>query len=107
MTARSVAHAASVACVSERSLRRWLVKPEFKAALAAAESEVLDAATRRLSGAAHQAIDTLIELLTGAESDSVKERAADSCLAHMWKLKELQDFETRLAALEEAQRKKE
>lgn len=99
---RTVTDAATLAGVSERTLFRWLADSTFRAALATAEGELLDAAQRRLLALQGKAIDVLDVLLT-PETDiphGVQLRAAQAVLDSLLKLRELRDLEERLAALE-------
>ena len=105
LTAKSVSAAALAAHVGERTLFRWLTEPAFRAALTAAESNLIDAATRRLLQLQGAALDTL-EALLGDGSDAsagVRLRAAQVALEHLLRLRELRDIEQRLTALEAQQ----
>jgi len=99
---KSVGEAASSIGVGERTLFRWLTEPAFKLALSAAESDLLDAATRRLLTLQADAIGTFESLLAedSAASDAVRLRAASAVLDYLLKLRELRDIEQRLTALE-------
>lgn len=101
---KSVGEAASSIGVGERTLFRWLTEPAFKLALSAAESDLLDAATRRLLTLQDDAIGAFESLLAedSAASDTVRLRAASAVLDHLLKLRELRDIEQRLTALEQA-----
>ena len=104
LTTKSMSEAASSAGVGERTLYRWLAEDEaFRAGLARAESELLDTATRRLLALQGQAIETLEHLLSSAESESVRLRAAQVAIETSLKLRELRDIDQRLTALEQAQ----
>ena len=105
LSAKSVSAAGPVAHVSERPLFRWLSEPAFRAALTAAESNLIDAATRRLLQLQGAALDTL-ETLLGDDTDAsagVRLRAAQVALEHLLRLREMRDIEQRLTALEAQQ----
>lgn len=99
---KTVTEAAALAGVGERTLFRWLADSDFRAALATAEGELLDAAQRRLLALQGKAIDTLDALLAPESevSHAVQLRAAQVVLDSLLKLRELRDLEERLAALE-------
>jgi len=104
LASKSVSEAAASARVGERTLYRWLAEDEaFRAGLSRAESELLDTATRRLLSLQGQAIEALEYLLTRAESESVRLRAAQVAIETSLKLREMRDIEQRLQALEQAQ----
>ena len=99
LTCKTLQEAATTAQIAERTLYRWMQDADFRAALFAAEGELIDGATRRLLRLQDSAIDVLDDLLT-ATGDAVKLRAAQTVLDHLLRLRELRDIETRLAALE-------
>jgi hypothetical protein len=101
LSSKTVLGAAELAGVSARTLTRWLADDGFKAALTEAESEAIDAATRRLIGLQGAAIDTLQETLSDRKAlPGIRLRAAQSILDYGLKLRELRNIESRLAALE-------
>ena len=103
LSAKTIGEAAKVADCGERTLYTWLADPEFRAELATAEGQVIDAATRRLISLQEQAVDTLQTIMAGKKQrPALKLRAAEIVLGHMLKLRELRNIETRLAALEAA-----
>jgi len=104
LTSKSVAEAAASAKVGERTLYRWLAEDRaFRAALLAAEGDLLATTTRRLLGLQGQALEALEYLLTRGESEGVRLRAAQVALELSLKLRELTCIEQRLQALEQAQ----
>ncbi len=103
LTARSVGAAATAAGVNERTLYRWQTEPAFKAALAAAEGELLDAATRRLLGLQDAAIATFDGILKSTTaSQALRLKAAQLVIDCTLRLREQRDVEHRLQALEAA-----
>ena len=101
LTARNTAEAARAAGLGRRTLCTWLEQPRFVAALTAAESAAIDAATRQLVGLADLAIETLRTVLENPDAtDGVRLRAAAHVLDHLLKLRELCTLERRIAALE-------
>ncbi|MFM8320970.1 MAG: transposase family protein [Chloroflexota bacterium] len=103
LQARNVSDAARMAGVGERTLYRWMGDPLFRAALASAEGDAIDQATRRLVGLQDGAIDLLQAMLEDpTAAAAVRLRAAQSVLDYLLKLRELRDVEARLAALEKA-----
>ena len=98
---RSVTEAAKDLGVSAKTLSRWLADSSFQADLRAAEAEAVTFASRRLVSLAAGAIDTLDYLRVNATSDSVKRQAACDLLSYLIRLKELNDFESRLLRLEQ------
>jgi HEAT repeat protein len=86
--------------VGEVTLWRWLKLPEFIAAYREARRESMEKATAQLQSSGWAASTTLIKLL-GANSESVRLRAATAILDQANKGLEMLDHEERLAALEE------
>ena len=104
LSSKSVAEAAASAKVAKRTLFRWMAEDQaFRAALSQAEGEMLDAATRRLLNLQGESIDTLEYLISQAQTESVRLRAAQVVIETSLKLRELRDIEQRLTALEQAQ----
>ncbi len=62
LTEKDTKSAAAKAGISVESLYRWLKDADFKAALDAAETEVIAQVIRRLAGNAGDALDTLIAI---------------------------------------------
>jgi hypothetical protein len=102
LSERTARDAAKVAGCSERTLYTWLGNPVFRAALKAAEAEVLEAVTRRLSAGQVLALDTLEKLIQSARHESTKLTACVSWLNMFMKYHEAQDVENRLTELEKA-----
>ena len=101
-TPRGVAGAAEAAGVSETQLHRWLRQPAFRTALAEAQEEALQSATRQLTGLAGHAISVMVAIMADkTNSAGVRLRAATSALELLLRLKETVDFERRIAALEQ------
>ena len=100
LSTKSVSEAAQQAAVPERTLWRWLGDPQFRAHLAGAEADLLDAATRSLLQMQGNALETVQTIMQGSESDAVRLRAAQTVLDHLLKLRELRNVEQRLTALE-------
>lgn len=100
LTERSLPDAARLANVGERTLYRWLEQPGYQKALRSAETEVIDAASRRLLIGQGKALDTLSKLMTSAESESVRRQAARDWIDLWLKIREFASFENRLAELE-------
>lgn len=101
LASRSIADAAQAVDVTDRTLYRWMQIPEFKAALASAEGELIDGATRRLLQLQDAAITTVALVMADEKySPTVRLRAAGIVLDHLLKLRELRNVEQRLAALE-------
>lgn len=103
LSQKSVRAAAESARVGERTLYRWLKDAGFRAALAAAEGDAIDQATRRLIAMTGKAADELQAILTDLDSTpAVRLRAIELIFANALKLRELRNVEERLAALEKA-----
>jgi transposase-like protein len=86
--------------VNEATLRRWLRQADFTAAYREARRQVVEKATAQLQQSSWAASTSLLKLL-GANSESVRLRAAVAILEQANKGLELLDFEERIAALEQ------
>lgn len=103
LSTRNVATAAKQAKVGLRTLHRWIGEDAaFKAALAAAEGELIGPATRRLLAYQEAAISVIATIMADrGNSAGVRLRAATAVVDYMLKLRELRNVEERLTALEE------
>ena len=103
LSCKTVDAAAVAVGVHIRTLFRWLAEPAFRAALSAAEGDMLDVATRRLLQLQESAIEAFESALSDSEAGhGVKLKAAQSVLDYLLKLRELRNIEHRLSALEQA-----
>lgn len=103
LSTKSVSEAAKQAKVGGRTLWRWLSDPVFRVHLAAAEADMLDAATRQLLQMQEGALATVQAIMQDAEAGAgVRLRAAQAVLDYLLKLRELRNVEQRLTALEMA-----
>ena len=98
---KSLGEAAVSMGMTTKTLQRWLKEVSFASDLAAAESELISFASRRLVTLASLAISTLEELMTSGQSDSVRRQSACDVLSYLIKLRELNDFGSRLEILEQ------
>ena len=97
---KSIIDAAQACMLSEKTLRRYLAEPSFRAGLIQAEGELLDLATRRLLSLSGMAITTLNDVMVNTDSPALRLRAAQAILDYLIKLRELRDVEKRLFDLE-------
>ena len=93
--------AATAAGVTDRTVRRWLVLPEFTSAIKDAESEQLRGLHRRLTGMAWEALDVLqAEMKNSEGTPGTRTRAALGALQYMKELRELASMQEQLDAIE-------
>ena len=103
LTQRNIEEAARTAKVGVRTLLRWLKLPEFDAAYRKARRDAFGQATARLQQGTSAAATTLLKVMIDANTPaSVKVRAAEAILNHSAKALEIEDIESRVAALERA-----
>ena len=100
----TVTAAADKVGVSEVTVYRWLKLPHFLAAYRETRRQAVEKGLAQIQQASWAASTTLIRLL-GADSDSVRLRAAQTILDQANKGVELVDFDQRLAALEQKSEK--
>jgi len=86
--------------MSAPTARRRLRLQGFTAYVQCLQNETLTATLAALVSANVGAVATLVELASGAESEAVRARCADSILAWSLKLREALSVEARLTALE-------
>lgn len=93
--------AAKQSGVSAKQIFDWLSQAPFRQELENRKNEVINQAVDRLKLTASKAVDTLIDLLDNAKSDSIKHRVAVDMLNMTLKFMEFRDVEQRLRKLEE------
>ena len=103
LTRPNIEDAARVVGVSEKTLRRWLQEPQFKARYLQARRDSVRQATARMQQATGAAGTTILKLMTDANAPpAVRLRAAQCVYDIAIKGVELEDIEGRVAALEAA-----
>src|SRR5437867_3562302 len=95
----TIAKAAVVAGIGEKTLRRWLAEPDFHAAYRVAREQVVTTAVGRLQGLLAKAAETLDRTMT-CGTPAVEARAAVAVIAQAFRGAELLDVAERVAALE-------
>jgi len=99
--ARSVAEAAELVGVCERTGRRWAELPAVRDALQVAESEAMDAAVRRAVAGMSAAVDVLLEIARNPRSPvGARVSAARALLDAAPRLWEARELDARVAVLE-------
>jgi hypothetical protein len=94
--------AAEASGISRSTIARYLSMPAFRAEMARAEGELIDAAAGILLEGLSAALATLNDIRRNGKKDSDRRQAAEAWIELALRLVELRNFEMRLAALEEA-----
>ena len=97
----TVENAARAAGVSPRTAHRRLADGAFRRRLQAARADMVQRTAGVLTAAALEAVKTLVEMMKPPVPCAVRLGAARATLEVGIKLREVADFEQRLAALEE------
>lgn len=97
----TVAEAAALAKVSERTARRRLALPEFRRRVSEVRGEALERATSLCMGGMSEGVQAMRALL-GADSEQVRLGAARSLVQLGLALRQAAEIEARLLALEAA-----
>ena len=93
--------AARAGAVAVRTVYRRMDDPVYRTEIARQRQAAIDQALGRLSSASSAAVDTLVELAAGAESETVRLKAADRAIAHVIALHDHVAVLDRLDELEE------
>ena len=103
LKARSVEEAARTADIPPRTLYRWLNEPAFEAAYRKAKRVAFGQSSARLQQGSGAATSTMLKImLDPTVAPSVRLRAADCVFDHAKNAIEMEEFEARLAVLEQA-----
>jgi AraC-like DNA-binding protein len=100
----SIADTARTVGCSRRTVQRRLESPSFTAMVSELRRAATGAAAGRLAVATEDAVTCLVRLLH-AESEAVRLGASRAILEHAIRFRESEEFERRLAALEELTKK--
>jgi transposase len=100
LACQTIAEAAEMAGVSDRTIYRWIEMPEFRGALRTAAHETIGETVRRLAAGRDEALNTLYRLMTGAERESDQRLAAATWLQVDRDTQRLEEIEQRLTVLE-------
>jgi DNA-binding transcriptional MerR regulator len=101
LTLPTLAEAAQVCGVSEKTLRRWQQQPAFKACYSEARARVLEVAINELRQLARDAVRTLGTVAKDAESPAgARVTASRAILETVLRAVELEDIGARLDELE-------
>lgn len=110
LTEPSLLDAAQRAGIGERTLRRWLHAPEYQAfqvAYRSAKRSVVEQAITQVQQATGKAVTTLLAVMDDPRSAaSAKVSAAKAVLEQAIRAVEIDDLETRIAALEAQNRER-
>lgn len=102
VTEPDVRKAAKIAKVSEATIYRWLNEPGFSARYKELRKRAFDKVLQRLQATAMQAVETLRDVSADSEAPaSSRVAAAKTILEMAFRGREQEEFETRLAALED------
>jgi transposase-like protein len=108
LSQRSVAEAAHLIGIAERTLWRWLREPDFRAEYLAARREAVLQAHARMQQNCGAAASVLLKIMVDPSSPaSVRARAAQCILERASQSLEQDDLEVRIARLEAAHQRKE
>lgn len=100
VSARSVEEARRSAGVSQETVWRWMKNPVFRKELETAQDRVVNEALDHLKASVTLAVQTLTDTMTEGEPP-LKVRAAALTLDYFFKVRELQELESRLKRVEE------
>ncbi len=88
--------------ISRKTFYEWLKDEEFKADLDRMRDEIVNEAVQTLKTHMMKAVCVLVGLLEESGIPALKRHVANDIIAHVFKARELQEFEKRLIALEQA-----
>ena len=96
----SVEESARTIGVNTRTVYAWMDNQQFKNALRQAQADYIAGAQNRLISGQQVALNVLLDVMTSADSASVRRAAAVDWLSLLWKYRENCEFEERLSNLE-------
>ncbi|MCX5803483.1 MAG: hypothetical protein NTU69_08145 [Proteobacteria bacterium] len=100
LNAKSIEDGCKQADVPKTTFYGWLQDPNYKDELTRQRNEVIQEGLSNLKTSIRKAVEVLMECLN-SKDESVKRRAANDLLTHCLRLREIEEVEDRLQALEE------
>jgi hypothetical protein len=100
LSAKTLEEGCRQAGISKQTFYNWMDNCEFKNEITRQRNEVIQEGLTNLKTSIRKAVNVLIECLESDDA-SVKRRAANDLLTHCLRLKEIEEVEDRLQALEE------
>lgn len=100
LSAKTLEEGCRQADISKQTFYNWMVNPDFKDELTRQRNEVIQEGLSNLKTSIKKAVAVLMDCLN-SKDESVKRRAANDLLTHCLRLREIEEVEDRLQALEE------
>jgi hypothetical protein len=100
LSATTIEEGCRTAGISKQTFYNWMDNPDFKSELTRQRNEVIQEGLSNLKRSIKKAVDVLMDCLN-SKDDFVKRRAANDLLTHCLRLREIEEVEDRLQALEE------
>jgi hypothetical protein len=88
--------------IGKQTLYTWLQGRRFREEIEDLREAIVDEAVGILKANITKASCALVELLEISDNPSIKRAVANDIIGHVFKVKEFQEFEERLAALEQS-----
>jgi uncharacterized membrane protein YheB (UPF0754 family) len=101
LTEKTVRDAAQKTGLSEKTLYRYLAEDPFRQALQQATGAIYAEVSNRLTADIMTALKKLWEIVDTATDQNIKRMAINDWLKHALKIREVDDLEARITALEE------
>jgi Holliday junction resolvasome RuvABC DNA-binding subunit len=102
LTSATIADAAKVAGIGDKTARRWMKDPDFAEQYRLARRSCMDQATAALQQAMSESVEALREIQFGGESEAARVSAARTIIDNALRSRESEDISARLDALEAA-----
>lgn len=87
--------------ISRNTFYKWLREPEFAVELTTRRNQVVNEALDIIKGHTGVAVKALVELLK-TDNEPLKRQVANDILSHVLRVRETEDIEQRLDAIEKA-----
>ena len=100
ISARTVTEGVKLAGISKGVFYQWMKIEHFRQEFISQQNDLIETALKELKGLSTDAVEELGKLLKGTQNESIKLRAISLVIEYVLKMKELEDVELRLSALE-------
>jgi Helix-turn-helix of insertion element transposase len=101
ISARTITEGCKQAGISKTIFYEWLKDDLFKQEFIAMQNDLIETALKELKGLSAEAVEELGTLLRETQNENIKLKTIDLILEHTMKIKEFEDIEQRLEAIEQ------
>jgi len=98
--AKTITEGVKQAGISKTLFYEWMKNENFKSEFISRQNDLIETALKELKGLSGEAIESLGKLLRESQNENIRLKAIALIIEHTVKIKEIEDIENRLTAIE-------